>query len=100
MTLATADAEVAQFLIGEVERAALERLEVEGDLSVAAVAAGDDMAEQRLILTTWASWYDDALAAMTDIEVGGSSEQTLARVTSARAAVAEAGRTALEALGG
>jgi len=99
MTLTTADAEMAQFLVDEVERAALERLEVERLLSVAAVAAGDDAAEQRLILETWAFWYDEALASMSDIEVGGSSEATLARIAAARAAVVEAGRSAVEGIG-
>ena len=99
MTLTTADAEVARFLVGEVERAALDRIEVERRLSLAAVAAGGDAAEERLILETWASWYDDALASMTDIEVGGSSEATLVRITAARERVAEAVRRALADVG-
>lgn len=99
MTLTAADARVAPFLIGEVERAALERIEVERQLSVAAVAAGNDLAEQRLIIETWTSWYDAALAAMTDIEVGGSTEATAGRITTARAAVTDAGRRVLAGLG-
>ncbi|HSG09918.1 MAG TPA: M28 family peptidase, partial [Longimicrobiales bacterium] len=42
MTLTTADGEVASFLVGEVERAGLERLAAEQELSAAAVAAGND----------------------------------------------------------
>lgn len=100
MTLTTADADMARFLVDEVERAAVARIGVERRLGVAAVEAGADAAEQQLILETWTSWYDEALASMTDIEVGGSSESTMARITAARAAVAEAGRRAVEALGG
>jgi aminopeptidase YwaD len=100
MTLTAADAEIARFLVGEVERAALERIEVERHLSVAQVESGADADEQRLILETWTSWYDDALEAMTDIEVGGSSESTLVAISAARAAVVEAGRRAVEELSG
>lgn len=100
MTLTTADAKTAGFLIGEVERAALARLAVEEQLSVAEVTAGGDVAEQVLILETWASWYDDALAKMTDIEVGGSSAATTARIAEARVAVAEAGSRAVSAVRG
>ena len=64
------------------------------------ITGGADAAEQQLILETWTSWYDDALATMTDIEVGGSSESTLALVAAARTSVTEAGRSAVEALGG
>ena len=98
MTLTTADGDVARFLVGEVERAALERLAVERALSVAAVAAGGDEAEQGVILDAWTAWYDGALTTMTDIEVGGSSEATLQRIEAARAAVAEAGRAAVAAV--
>jgi hypothetical protein len=96
MTLTTADAEVAAFLAGEVERAALDRLEVERRLGVAAVADGADPAEERRILETWASWYDEALEAMEDVEVGGASEEARARIAAARGAVAEVGRAAVE----
>jgi len=100
MTLATADADITRFLVDEVQRAAIERIGAEGRLSVAAVEAGADVAEQHLILETWTSWYEDALATMMDVEVGGSSEATSAHIATARTAVAEAGRRAGEALGG
>jgi hypothetical protein len=45
LTLTTAGADVAVFLVGEVERAALERIETERVLSAAALAAGDDATE-------------------------------------------------------
>ncbi len=100
MTLTSADAGVAQALIGELERAALERIEVERVLSLEALSAGEDSVEQRLIIETWGSWYDDALASMDDVEVGGSSRETTARLVEARARVADATRNALASLGG
>jgi hypothetical protein len=99
MTLTTADATVADFLVGEVEGAALERLGRERALSVAAVAAGGDPTQERLILETWADWYRAALDSMDDIEVGGSSSGVAARIAAAREAVDAAGRGAVEAVG-
>ncbi|HSW29350.1 MAG TPA: M28 family peptidase [Longimicrobiales bacterium] len=98
MTLTTADPRVARFLVGEVERAALERLAVEEALGVAALAGGGSPDEEALILETWASWYDGALATMADIEVGGPSEATARRIAEARAAVAEKARGAISRL--
>ena len=98
MTLTASGPDIAQFLVGEVERAALDRIDAERRLSVAAVESGVDAAEEQVILEAWTSWYEDALETMTDIEVGGSSESTMARITAARAAVAEAGRQAAEAV--
>lgn len=100
MTLTSADAAVAQALIGELEGAALRRIEVERTLSLEAVTAGGDPAEQRLIIETWGSWYDEALASMVDVEVGGSSPATTARLDEAQAAVASATLDALANLGG
>jgi hypothetical protein len=98
MTLTTADGEVARFLVGEVERAALERLAAEEALGAAALSAGESHAEQTLILETWASWYDGALVTMADIETGGASEATARLIAEARAVVAQAGRSAISLL--
>jgi aminopeptidase YwaD len=98
MTLATADADVTRFLVGEVERAALERIAAEEALGAAAVRAGGEVDEQALILQAWASWYDGALAKMADIQVGGPSEATTARIAEARGGVARAGRSAISRL--
>ena len=100
MVLTAADAEVANFLVGEVERAALERLAVEEELSRAAVAGGGDPHEERVILETWTEWYLDALAMMTDVEGGGPSPAATARIESAREVVGAAGRNAVHRLGG
>jgi hypothetical protein len=100
MALTTADEGLTSFLIEEVEAAALKRLRGEGELSRAALAEGGEVAEERLILETWTDWYLDALDAMSDIQVGGSSEATLLRINAAKRAVAELGREIVRRLGG
>ena len=61
--------------------------------------AGGDAEEERFILQTWTEWYLGAVDAMRDMEVGGPSAGTLARLKDARDSVAEAGRRAIEGLG-
>ncbi len=96
MVLTTADSEMAAYLVSEVERNALARLEKEGELSRSAVEAGGDPEEQRLILQTWADWYRDALSTMEDLEVGGVTPGTLRAIEAARERVGDAGRRQLE----
>jgi hypothetical protein len=98
MALTTANGEMARFVVGEVEAAALARLAAEFELSRAAIATGEDTAGQTLILRTWMDWYRDALQATNDIEVGGSSPETLAAIDAAIAAVTEAGQDYLDTL--
>ena len=74
-------------LIEEVRRSAIARLATESRLSIAAIAGGANASEQRDIVSTWADWYDAALASMDDIEVGGSSVQTVAAIEESREAV-------------
>jgi len=100
MVLTAADAEVAEFLVGEIERAALERIAVEEELGMAALAEGGDPHAERVILETWTEWYLEALATMTDVEVGGPSPAGRARIESAQEAVQAAGQRAVERLGG
>ena len=100
MVLTSADAQMASYLVGEIEGSALARLETEGRLSRAALAAGGDPGEERRILETWTTWYLGALDAMVDLEAGGATTATLAALEGARARVAEAGGRLVEALGG
>jgi hypothetical protein len=92
MTLVTADAEISAYLIGEIESAAVARLETEAELSRAAIAAGGDPEEERLILESWTEWYLDALSTMVDLEPGDPTQETLDAIEAARANVAELGR--------
>jgi hypothetical protein len=100
MTLTAADAFVAAFIIAEVEAAAEDRLEKEVKLGRAALAAGGDYEEERLVIATWTQWYLDALKAAHDIELGGVSPDVLDRVAEAMANVREAGRGAIARLSG
>ena len=91
LTLATADGPTTRLLIGEVQRAALARLDTEAALSRAAVSAGGDAAKERLILETWTDWYRGAIRSMAEIEVGGSSAETKRAIATAESAIRRAG---------
>ncbi len=98
LTLASADGETARFLIAQVRDDALERLARERTLGAAAVRAGGDVARERHILAAWTSWYAAAIAAMDDVEVGGSSPTTRAAIAAAAADVRTAGEEAQSSL--
>ncbi|MCK5649956.1 MAG: M28 family peptidase, partial [Gemmatimonadetes bacterium] len=98
MTLTSASGETARFVIRELETAALARLGVESELSRAAIVAGEDRAEQIVIVRTWLDWYLDALRTAHDIEVGGASPETLSAIEDAIERVTEVGEGYLAAL--
>ncbi len=98
MTLASADGEVARFVIGEVEAAALSRLAAEYELSRTAIEQGADRTEQKAIVQAWLDWYRSALETTDDIEVGGASAETMAAIVDAVARVTAAGQEYLNAL--
>jgi hypothetical protein len=91
LTLATADGPTARALVGEVQRAALARLDAEAALSRAALTGGGDADKERLILQTWTDWYRGAIRSTAEIEVGGSSTETGRAIAAAEAAVRRAG---------
>jgi hypothetical protein len=92
LTLASADAATARALVGEVERAAVARLDTEASLSRQALAEGGDLQQETLILNTWTDWYRGAIRSMSEIEVGGSSRETENAIRAAESAVAKAGK--------
>ena len=98
LTLTTADGSMARSLVAELERAAIARLDVELALSRAAITAGGAAALERDILQTWADYYVNALATMSDIEVGGSSPPTVAAIAAARERVRLAGSVHVAAI--
>jgi hypothetical protein len=98
LTLTSADGSTARALVGEVERAAIARLDTELRLSRAEVQRGGNVAEQRDILETWTDYYVAAIHTMTDIEVGGSSKETIAAIDAAAARVKQAGNERLASL--
>jgi len=91
MTLASAHGATARFVIEELERSAVARLEAEASLSRTAVASGEAVEEQRTILRTWAEWYEGAIRAAEDIEVGGASAETAAALQGAVGRVRQLG---------
>ncbi len=98
LTLASADGATAREIIGEVERAAVARLDTELALSRAAITGGGPAALERDILQTWTDYYVGALGAATEIEVGGSSPRTTAAIAAAQQRVRAAGAKRLTAL--
>lgn len=98
LVLTSADGKAARAIVGEVERAALARLDAERALGAAELAKGGDVAKERDILETWGEWYDGALASATDVEVGGASPETSRAIDQARARVREALRVQLSTL--
>jgi hypothetical protein len=91
LTLTTADGAAARSLIAELERAAIRRLDTELALSQAAIANGGKPSNEVEILQTWTDYYVAALATTADIEVGGSSAQTMQAIEAAKGRVAAAG---------
>jgi hypothetical protein len=91
-TLASADGATARALVGELERAAITRLETEAALSRAELAHGGDRGKETMILETWTDWYRKAVRTMSEIEVGGSSKETERAIAASDAAIQRAGR--------
>lgn len=89
--LAAPDSGAAQAIIDETERAALDRLAAEFELSRAALAKSGKLDQEVLILTTWTEWYANAIRAARDIDIGGPGEATSAAIDRAVAAVTAAG---------
>ena len=98
LTLTSADGATARALVAEVERAAIARLDTELKLSQSALAAHGNAATEEDILETWTDYYVATLHTMTDIEVGGSSSETLAAIDAAANRVKQAGAQRLAAL--
>ena len=90
-TLASADSITAKFVIDETERAALDRLAAEFELSRKALSDGGKLEQEVLILTTWTEWYVNAIRSIQDLEAGGPSQGTTAAIEAASTAVHGAG---------
>jgi aminopeptidase YwaD len=98
LTLTSADGPTARALVAELERAAIARLDTELKLSRAALAAHGNRATEEDILKTWTDYYVASLHTTTDIEVGGSSPETLAAIDAAASRVKAAGDQRLASL--
>jgi hypothetical protein len=89
--LAAPDSGTAEAIIDETERAALDRLAAEFELSRAALAKGGKLDQEVLILTTWTEWYTNAIRAARDVDIGGPTPATSAAIDRAAQAVSAAG---------
>lgn len=87
LTLTTADGATTRALVAQVEADGRSRLDREYALSDAAVRGGGPRAHEVEILSAWKDWYVGAIGTMTDIELGGSSDETLAAIHDASARV-------------
>ncbi len=92
LTLASADGATTRAVVAELTDAALARLTTEETLSRGVVAAAGDRAHEAHIVRAWGAYYDGALGAAAEIEVGGASVATRAAIERARGRV----RTATE----
>ena len=91
LTLTTADGAMTRKLVEQIEQDAVKRLDTELALSLRAVADGKKKADEVDILQTWTDYYAGAIDAMREIEVGGSSAETLRAIEAARGRVKAAG---------
>lgn len=98
LVLTSADGAATRTIVAELEQAAVARLGVELTLSRTAIAAGGGVAHEQDILSTWATWYLDALGTAAEIEVGGASAQTLAAIAQSKARVEATRVSALRGL--
>lgn len=100
MTLASADSLTAELIVNETERAGLERLRAEFDLSREALKGGrGDRGQEEEILRTWTEWYVGAVRSAADLEIGGPSAGTRERIERAATALTRAGANYLARLG-
>jgi aminopeptidase YwaD len=100
LTLTSADGSMARSLVAEIERDAIERLDTELILSRKVLAGGGRKADEVEILQTWTDYYVGAIDAMREIEVGGSSAQTVLAIDAAKSRVRSAGAERLRKLTG
>jgi hypothetical protein len=91
VTLTSADGEVARQIIAQLEHAGLRRLDAEAALSRKAVEGGGRPADEIEILQAWTDYYVAAIGTTIDIEVGGSSAQTVLAIEAAKARAKAAG---------
>ena len=98
LVLTSADGAMARHIVDLVEAAAAERFESELQLSREALEGGAEVAEQVQILEAWIDWYERAILTATDIEVGGSSPETIAAIEAAAGRVSTKGQELLAKL--
>jgi hypothetical protein len=95
-TLVNADHQTALATIGEIKKAAIDRLNAEAELSKSAIKQGSPASEQTQIISAWSEWYVNALGSVKDMEVGGSNPQVIKEMTSAQEEVSSLSKALLK----
>ena len=85
LILASADADVASAILDELVAESKSRLARELALSKAAIADGNELENEREIIQTWIQWFDESFDTIAEVEPGGVSEWTSARIAEAKA---------------
>jgi hypothetical protein len=98
LALVSADAARAQYVVAELERVALARLDVERRLSADMIAAGGNAEEAVRIVRAWTAWYRNAAATVADLEPAGVSAATRAAIAAATGRIEQAGASAEQRL--
>jgi hypothetical protein len=87
LALTTADTSTTRFVVEELERAAVARIDQETALSIVAVTRDSSRDKELQILRAWADWYRAALARIADVEADKPSAGIRARIQAAKTAV-------------
>ncbi len=82
--LASANEEKTLLLIDEIQKNALDRLDVEAALSKEAVAKGAKVNDEQHILEVWTSYYTAALDKMTEIPVKGTTKRIDTKIAASK----------------
>ena len=85
--LASADENSTIALVTEVQRNALDRLDVEAALSKESISKGGKISDEQHILDVWTSYYTTALAKMTEIPVKGTTKKIDAKIADAQGGI-------------
>ena len=73
-SLINGDVHFAQELKATILEAAQSRLEAEFELSKASIKKGNRKSDEIKIITTWANWYQDTIASLSDVILESDAE--------------------------
>lgn len=82
--LVSADEKLTAALITEIQKNALDRLNVETALSKESINKGGKVNDEQHILDVWTSYYTAALARMTEIPVKGTTKKIDSKIAEAQ----------------
>lgn len=84
-TLCAADENTNIYLVDEVTKNAMDRLQAEYNLSKAALGNGSPAEKEQHILQVWNDWYQKALGLMSDIHVNGVTPAIAQKIEASKA---------------